>query len=100
VTEKKFLQMVRELAWLHGYRSYHTHDSRRSESGFPDLVLVRPARRGVAGRTIFAELKIGKNCATAEQEAWLEALRSTGQAAYLWRPEDWETIEEILGGPA
>ncbi len=39
--EKPFQAQVVELARLSGWLTYHTHDSRRSQSGFPDLVLVR-----------------------------------------------------------
>src|SRR5690606_30920215 len=36
-----------------GFLAYFTHDSRRSPSGWPDLVLVHPIR----GRLLFRELK-------------------------------------------
>lgn len=55
-----------------GWLAYHTHDSRRSEPGFPDAVFVRD------GRIVFAELKAARGRVTPEQRAWLEAL---GKAA-------------------
>ena len=41
---------VVDLARTLGWRVYHTYDSRRSQPGFPDLVLVRE-------RILFLELK-------------------------------------------
>lgn len=43
VRERDFQAAVMELARLLGWRVYHTWDSRKSEPGFPDLVLVRDA---------------------------------------------------------
>lgn len=42
ITEKQFQQHIIHLATLHGYLTYHTHNSRRSNPGFPDLTLIRP----------------------------------------------------------
>jgi len=44
ITEKDFMRQVMELAKLYGYLAYHTHNSQRSQPGFPDLVLLRPSR--------------------------------------------------------
>ncbi len=96
LTEKEWQSRVTDLATLHGWRWYHTHDSRRSPSGFPDLTLVR------GNRLIFAELKSNTGRATTEQEAWLTALRQVSHsahvAAFLWRPADWPTVIEELTG--
>lgn len=93
ISEKAFMARVIELAKLHGWRAYHTHDSRRSERGFPDLVLVR---KGVC---VFAELKRSRaEKPTAEQLAWLADLGACGLPAHLWAPEDWDQIEATLKG--
>jgi hypothetical protein len=85
------MQAVRELARLYGWMEYHTHDSRRSTSGFPDLVLLRPPR------LIFAELKTPKGRVTPEQEVWLQALaRVPDMEVFCWRPHDWPFIEAVL----
>lgn len=81
MTEKELLAAVRQVAQLTGWRVYHTHDSRRSEAGFPDLVLVRD-------RVLYRELKTARGRTTPEQDAWLEALRATGADADVWRPQD------------
>ena len=91
LTEKEFLVQVRELAELTGWLHYHTHDSRRSEPGFPDLVLVRD------DRIIFAELKVGKGKMTDEQLNWMSHLSATGKVeTWIWHPDSWDLIEQTL----
>ena len=70
----------RILADLPALRWYHTHDSRRSPHGFPDLVVVGP--RAV----IWRELKRENGRHTAAQLGWLFALSDAGQDAATWRP--------------
>ena len=89
MTEEQWLQQVRELARLKGWRIYHTRDSRRSDPGFPDLVLVR------GDRLIFAELKREKGRLTESQRTWLAALEETAET-HVWRPSDWEAVIEVL----
>lgn len=84
MSEDAFLAQVRRLATDLGWMTYHTHDSRRSESGFPDLVLISPAQ----GRTLFRELKKMKGRVTPDQKRFLEALNAVGQDAAVWRPDD------------
>ena len=91
ISEKDFLEQVRELARYEGWLSYHTYRSTRSEPGFPDLVLVRPPR------LIFAELKTEKGRVTPAQRLWLDVLgRCNEVEAHLWRPSDWDQIVEKL----
>lgn len=68
LSEREFLQQLRDLARVFGWLCYHRHDSRRSEPGFPDLLLVRPPS------VIFAELKTNVGRLTPAQRTWLEAL--------------------------
>lgn len=91
LTERQFQAMVLKLAAAFGYRPYHTHDSRRSQPGFPDLVLVKQGRP-----VIFAELKTDRGQTRAEQDVWLELLRSTGARVFLWRPAQLQEIADIL----
>ncbi|MFA7094825.1 MAG: VRR-NUC domain-containing protein [Thermovirgaceae bacterium] len=99
ITEKQLLGVVRDLALLLGWLFYHTHDSRRSDPGFPDLVLVRQSH------LIFAELKSEKGRLTPDQRAWLTELEEVARcsrgtvSAHLWRPSDWLNgiIAEELG---
>lgn len=88
-TEKAFQADVVRLAESLGWEWYHTHDSRRSPSGFPDLVLVRE-------RAVYAELKAESGTLSAEQTHWLNRLKAAGQEAYVWRPSTWAAVEAIL----
>jgi hypothetical protein len=82
VSEVMFQADVLELAaWL-GLLVYHTHDSRRSAAGFPDLVIV-------GSRVLFRELKTATGRIRPDQERWLLRLREAGQDADVWRPADW-----------
>ena len=97
VSEKVFMQQVIQLARLNQWMCYHTHDSRRSEPGYPDLTLCRPATQTAPARLIYAELKAEKGRLTKEQEAWLLALRQTPAEVYVWKPSCWAEIEQVLG---
>ena len=44
LTEADVQRGLIEAAQTGGWLVYHTHDSRRSRKGFPDLVLVRPPK--------------------------------------------------------
>lgn len=90
LTEKEWQAQVKELAALMGFRrAYHTFDSRRSASGFPDLVLVRE-------RVIFLELKREKGKLSETQKEWLTALIHAGAEAYVARPSDFDDLAKIL----
>ena len=77
---------------------YHAYDSRRSEPGFPDLVLVHEKRH----KLIFADLKRMGNKATHAQDRWPKALSIVARLApgvievHLWKPCDWDQIAEML----
>jgi VRR-NUC domain len=103
LTESQFLRQVIELATLHGFRCFHQRPGMTRKGkwcsavqgqgvGFPDLVLVHPAR----GRVIFAELKTYGGQPTQAQVLWLGDLISAGAEMYLWRPNDWDEIVKVL----
>ena len=97
--EKWLLQQVRALAKLWGWKCYHTHNSKHSEAGFPDVVLCKAPTHGYGfrGRLIFAELKREGETPTIEQQAWLDALATIhGIASYVWRPTDLPHIAALL----
>jgi len=94
ISESDFQVSVVALAAWQGWRVYHTHDSRHSPSGYPDLTLVREER------LIFAELKREDEDATPEQQEWLDDLEATGQAeTYLWKPSSWDSLMVTLARP-
>ena len=91
LSERDFQRQVVELATLTGWRVYHTYDSRLSNPGFPDVVLVR------APRVIFAELKRERGRVTVAQGEWAGTLHACpGVEYYLWRPRDWDEVEATL----
>jgi len=91
MTEKGFQASVIKLAKLCGWSCYHTHDSRRSQAGFPDLVLAHPK-----GGLLFAELKTEQGKVSAAQEEWKEVLTQAGSEHHIWRPSDWDRLYERL----
>lgn len=93
--EKALQETVIELATHLKWSHYHTHNSRRSPGGFPDLVLVRQRR------ILYAELKSTTGRVSRTQSAWLQMLADAGQHVHIWRPIDWITgaIETELRRP-
>ena len=91
VTEKQLQSDIIRIAKAAGWKVYHTHDSRRSEFGFPDLTMVR------RDRLVFAELKRELGKPTPEQSEWLEDLSMVlGAEVYIWRPQEMNEIEGVL----
>jgi hypothetical protein len=107
-TERQFQRAVVEYAQLRGWMVYHTFDSRRSNAGFPDLVLVR------RGHLVVAELKSEKGRVSPDQLRWLDALGEVEHATvahvaglggvvypavevHVWRPSDWSWVRMVLG---
>ena len=103
-SEEDFMAWVIDKLQLFGWRWYHTHDSRRSEPGFPDITAARE------GRLLFAELKREGEWPDPDQVFWLDdldkarALRSHVPGietiyvpeVYLWFPSDRDLILEAL----
>lgn len=91
MTEAELQGWVATSARMLGWLVYHTYDSRRSEAGYPDTTLVR------GSRLVYAELKSMRGKVTAAQQQWLDALRRVpGVEVYVWRPDELDTILDIL----
>jgi VRR-NUC domain len=89
--EKDFMFQVIKLASLTDWLVYHTHNSKHSTPGFPDLAMVKDSH------LLFAELKAPNGKLTPEQKKWLEALSKVERvSSHLWKPHDWQTIENQL----
>ncbi len=58
--------------------------------GFPDLLLVKK-------KVIVAELKVGNNKPSKQQQTWLLRFDNARVEAYLWYPKDMEQIKIVLG---
>ena len=89
MTEKQFQAQIVMLAKANGWAVYHTYDSRRSEPGFPDLVLVRD-------RVLFRELKTDAGRVSEAQQAWGEKLTQACADFKIWRPQDTQAIIKEL----
>lgn len=85
MTEQNFQSLVVFYARSRGWKIYHTYDSRRSEPGFPDLVLVRD-------KVLYRELKTEKGRLSVPQKEWGQSLSEAGADYKVWRPS---MIEEI-----
>lgn len=84
MNQSVMLGYVRKLVRDLGLISYHTHDSRGSDPGFPDLTIVG---RGV----IYRELKPEQGDLSFHQRVWARRLRKAGESFAIWRPADWES---------
>jgi hypothetical protein len=81
---------VTALAKLLGWKVFHQWLSIRSESGWPDLTLVRPPR------LVFAELKTERGKLTLAQDQTLDLLVACGAEVYVWRPYEWDEVVQTL----
>lgn len=90
-SEAAYQDNIVQLAEAYGWWSYHVRDSRGSNAGFPDLMLVR----GVDLR--FLEVKAQKGRVRPEQEMVIGALRHVERVhADIVRPSDWPRLEQAL----
>lgn len=81
-SEAEFQRRVIALARQLGYLVFHAHSSRHSESGFPDLAMLRERD----GRWVLAELKVGAGRLRPMQLRWLSAARLNANLEwYIWR---------------
>jgi hypothetical protein len=100
--EDEFTKQVIELFQISDWLVAHFRPARTSSGnwitavqgdgkGFPDLVAVK------GNRVIFAELKSAKGKVREEQWRWIRRLADSKRVeVYIWHPEDWEKIVEIL----
>ena len=92
ILEADFQAQIVKLAVYLGWKAYHTHDSRKSREGFPDLILARVAR------VIAAEIKTRDNTTDHDQREWLaEFALSSGVEPVLWRPDAPPNSEQWSG---
>ncbi len=106
VSERSWQAQVEQTLALCGFELiYHTHDSRRSQAGFPDIVAIRHDPRG---RTLAVlELKRETGRTTEDQGRWLVAWdaiatyvthRSSGvrMIVGVFRPSDASRLWDLL----
>lgn len=89
--EAGFMSQVIQLARVTGWLVYHTRNSKGSDAGFPDLVLVRD------GQVMFWECKRDEGKPTMAQAEWLAALGDSSIVEVgVIRPRDWFHVEREL----
>lgn len=90
MSEADYQKRITDYCDLLGLKWHHETDSRKTKSGWPDLVIAGP------GAVIFAELKKQNGRVSASQQEWLDKLSGAGARVYVWRPSDWEQVEKTL----
>lgn len=81
MTEAELERAVRDLLGYYRLFGYHPHDSRRSEPGWPDWVIV-------GTRILWRELKSSTGQLRPEQRRVRDLLGAAGQDWAVWRPAD------------
>ena len=83
-TEAALRARLCRVSHAHGWQHYHTHDSRKSDSGWPDDVWCRP------GELLVMELKIRPRKPTQEQLVWISLLSTVPgvEARVIYPGED------------
>lgn len=97
MSEAAFQQQIKKTCEWMNLAVYHTHDSRRSQPGFPDLVIAG------ANGVLYRELKTETGRVTPMQQYWLDLLVEGGADAAVWRPHQMNFILvelRALGRPA
>lgn len=89
ITEAQVQNTVMASLQASGFLTYHTHDSRRSAPGFPDVVAVHPATGAIA----FLEIKRETGRLTANQVEWGAALANSVAYYEIVRPSN---LDEVL----
>ncbi len=90
LSEAELQSTVIEIMGWQKWLCYHTHDSRRSQAGFPDLVAVK------GGRLLFVEFKTEKGKLTEVQMEWLDRLTIAHREVFLVRPSTMDAfLEEV-----
>ena len=88
MSEAELQRLVAELCVRLGLHHYHTYDSRRSEPGWPDSVIVGTS-------IIYRELKSASGVLKPEQRRWGSRLERAGGNWAVWRPVDWQNMTII-----
>lgn len=87
-TEAALYRQIKSACKKLGLKYYHTHNSRRSDEGFPDCVIVGPCG------LLFRECKRSpKEKPTKDQQEWLDAINALpdGGDAGVWTWADWDS---------
>lgn len=81
MTEAELDRCVRDLLRINKLYGYHTHNSRRSEAGWPDWCII-------GTKIIFRELKTEHGKLTPQQRRVGYLIQQAGDDWRVWRPSD------------
>jgi hypothetical protein len=92
MSEAALQEAVIACATLLGWEHFHAYDMRRSDTGWPDLLLLKPPRM------LVLELKTERGKVSPEQEGWLALWAACGAMTAVIRPSDWHAgrVEALL----
>lgn len=90
-TEAEFQAAVIEAAERLGWLCFHWPNAIINPI-WPDLTLIKD------GRVIFAELKAERGKLSPKQRERFQELAGAGMDVRVWRPSQWEWIEQTLRG--
>ena len=99
MTETQFASAVEDLLELYGWLWCHFRPAKTDKGwrtalsghkGLPDYVAAK------SGRLLMFELKSAAGKVSQAQQEWLDALKKTKAEVYLWRPDMWPEIQEVL----
>jgi len=85
MSEAELQRLVAELCDRLGLAHYHTYDSRRSEPGFPDSVIIGSV-------ILYRELKSRDGVLSPAQRRWGSRIERAGGDWCVWRPVDWQNM--------
>lgn len=95
VPEAEWQQTVIASAERAGWKVYHTHDSRKSNPGWPDLFCARD-KSADDRRCLGIELKKDGEDPRPDQREWLELLVRCGIECFILRPSDRDELESFF----
>ena len=90
ITHRAIDECIRKACQMKGYLHYHTHDSRYSQPGFPDWILMTP-------HAVWAiEVKVGKDRLSRAQADWLDAFKNAGFSIAVIREKNFHDFVEFF----
>lgn len=100
IGEADFQECCEAVARQYGWLVFHSNDSRRSDKGLPDLIMVSRPRPDGTRVLALIELKTNKGKPTTEQEEWLLKLSETGVLVSGWmQPKHWLQFVQLCFDP-
>ncbi len=93
-SEAELQRQVVQLAEVLGWSWYHTHDSRRSPAGYPDLHFWHTRKKA----SVFVELKTEKGKLRPAQVDTIATMGAAGLQVQVLRPSHWidGTVRKLL----